>query len=198
MKEISYIIVGFFPPELEQLFGEIRKKANLPSEIPVIQEDGRCNLIGKPHVTLKRTFYLNEGANESEIADRLRGVKFNPIKMTSDSWKVIDTEHLGKIVLLEMSKSSQLLELHANLVDAVDDVSSAKNPEYERDNFMPHASVVYWAKQDDVSLLGKLIDNVLPIEYTLNKIYLFRKNLKVKEDPTGPDYRELVETYKAS
>jgi 2'-5' RNA ligase len=198
MKEVSYIIVGFFPPELEQAFSEIRKKANLPSEIPVIQEDGKCNLIGKPHVTLKRTFYLNEGTRETEIADRLRGVKFNPVKMSSDSWKVIDTEHLGKIVLLEMGKSPELLELHTNLVDAVDDVSSAKNPEYERDNFMPHASVVYWAKQGDVSLLGELIDKVLPIECMLNEIYLFRKNLKVKEDPTGPDFRELVETYKAS
>lgn len=195
-KKVSYIAIGLVPNKHAESIGTIRDSIGLPNVIPEF-ENGMLDTIGRPHLTIKRTFYPNKGVSEQQILDAMKHISFNPLEVIAKEWKVFDTGNLGKVLVLSLERTPTLVDLHNVFVAAVKDLTHAKNPDFEGDGFHPHISAIYHIPEERLNQSIQLLEQYLPMTFTLENVHFLSKDLSLSEDPKGPDMRKLVKVYKA-
>jgi len=145
------------------------------------------------HVTLKSLFYLSDAQIEQDIARSLQNINFSPVEIIANTIKIFNTEKHGNIVVAIVEKTPELVKLHADICEKINNFSIVDNGKYQGDNFNPHLSILYFVPDYKLDLAVSYVkQNILPIRYSLRSFIFLKDVLGVKNE------RMLIREYFAN
>ena len=173
--QLSYIITGFAPSNVNDKFVEAKKYFG-----SLIQFNGKEGVVisqNTAHVTLKRKFYLKVGVEEKVVVRALDGIKFKPVLVKAKRLTVFRSPHLGNILVAWVDKNPGLMGLHAELSGVVD-----RYIEFEVKTFLPHMSILYHLPENRIDEAKEYIKKkIMPIVFTLDNFSLLKDTEVIKE-----------------
>lgn len=97
----------------------------------------------------------------------------------------------GAVLHAVIERDRLLVQLHIKLKKRLDEHVETKNPEYEGAGYIPHLTVIYNVPPEKADQARRVLDAHLPIQFTLDAIYLLRN-----ADAAKDEY-ETIATYHA-
>ena len=189
MSSNSYIITAFTSPEINQEFEQMKKKFG--SFLEESEQPELVTLKNIAHLTLKYPFSYQQP--EEELTRRLESFTFSPIPLRVTEYQLFETKKHGMVLVVLPDQSTQLQNLHEQIVDILDEKSVAEHEQpFERQLFNPHLSLLYNVseeqKRDALTYVEK---QILPFEFAINTFSLF------KQSSEQPQFRIHVRDFHA-
>ena len=187
-QAVSFTITSFAPVEVDQHFISIKKELGyyLHQELTNPSEVITKN---HAHLTLQRSFYLNDEHDDVVLRDELEKVAVPQIEIASKRASVFKTETHGNSIVLSVDKSPSLSDFYDVLESTVGPLVGG-NTVYKQQVFTPHLSVFYNVPEHDVERLLRYTEQqFLPLRYVMGSFEL------LKEITGRKGVRERVEKY---
>lgn len=177
----SYLFTSFVPEDVQKKVQEIRDALGV---VPYVGGTADDDIITKnfAHVTLKSSFFLKENVTENDIVKRVDTIQFSPITVMGKKYEIYDTQELGNILVVTIEPNDDLQMLHHEILTSLEGLIVNTNPDFiwEQNMFTPHMSVIYHLDPEKNDEAIKLLENILPLSFTLDTLLFLGKTLGIR------------------
>lgn len=170
-----YTVVGFCPDEILNTFEKIKKELNIDFDPYISSNDNHYILKNKPHFAIKRTCFTKDDITESNLINNFLSIKHGPVKISFNKVDIFKDTPYGPTLFLPLNISTDLQDLHEQIVNTLNPLVLTKNPEHELEGYTPHTTFQYNIPLDKVEISTKTINNTLVnTSFVCDKLYLLK------------------------
>ena len=177
----SYLFTSFAPDEIQEKVLRIRQTLGV---LPYVGGKEKNDVITKnfAHVTLKGGFSLKEHFTQSDLLKKVETLSFPPLHLIAKKHETYDTKDLGVIIVLKVEPDIALQKLHMQIQDFLQGNIENKDPNFiwEKEQYTPHLSVIYYLDPMQKAQAIKLVEEILPLPFTLDSLLFLGNNPGVR------------------
>ncbi len=192
MDKTKFTVVGIAPQSIQEALIKLKQHFNLPLGTTEIAKHYILKDI--VHFAIKRTFYLKSSIKQQDLVSRINQLSLKSKALIScNETGMFSGSTYGDILYVKINFNQNLIDLHNELTEKLDDLVETKNPEMEKSNYIPHLSMVYNIPKELTQEVDAYVKkNILPLEFELSEILL------LKDFDISKDERELIYTQRLS
>lgn len=187
MNQTKYTIVGLLPEEIQSRIDASRRQFSFfnPEKI---ENSEHVILKDRSHFAVKRTCYLKPDFSEDELLEILSNFYFQPFKININTIGTFPNSNYGALVYFQIEDNSQLLEIHAQIKERIDQFVETKDPLHESSGFKPHSTFLYNIPEEFLVDVQDAAKSLIPVECMIESLYI------MKDFDVSKDEREIVAT----
>jgi len=175
MKKLIYTIVIIAPKNIQESLKEFKTKFVLPFNTSSIKH--RYILKDTAHFAIKKTFFLKQGVTEKDLVKKIHELTpYKKIQINCSSSDIFSNTLYGEIIYAKINHNPDLIQLHLNIKQTIDNMIETKNLDMEGKKYIPHISMAYNVPKEKIIDAKHYLDTkILPFKFYMQRILLLRE-----------------------